>query len=337
MEELVSIIIPAYQEEKRIGRCLKSILASTYKNLELIVVNDGSTDRTEEIVQRIVEESKQEKTVIKLVSIPNGGAAHARNVGLRNANGAYIGFVDADDMIHPQMIERLVLSLRKGNDLATCGLLICDKNGKPSRWQYKLREQHRQCPVEALDMVMWEQILMSVSPALFLRDKIMDEQGTLYVCFPEDVFDFEDFAFVCRYVCRCSRIMEVQPFHGVYYCKHEGSLTTKKHTAEELCQSLQPILDIGKRVDCDDFISWKYQYTFRFIVFWYERALLSRRKEFTSECEDCKICLREMERYASIFMMSSKVTLYKKAAMWIIRRCPGFGYLLAKTIGKVVF
>lgn len=337
MEELVSIIIPAYQEEKRIERCLKSILASSYRNLELIVVNDGSTDRTEEIVRRIMKETKQGDAVIRLVNIPNGGTAHARNVGIRNSRGRFIGFVDADDMIHPQMIERLAVSLRRGNDLAACGLLICNEEGKPFKWQYKLRKQHRQCPVQALDMVMWEQILMSVSPALFLREKIIDKQGKLQICFPENVFAFEDFAFVCRYLYNCDHFLEVEPFHGVFYCKHKGRLTTKIRTAKELYQSLQPILDIGKQVGDNDFISWKYQYTFRFIVFWYERALLCRRKEFTPECEDSKICLREMERYASVFMMSSEVSLYRKAAMWIIRKCPDFGWLLAKTIGKVVF
>ena len=337
MEELVSIIIPAYQEEKRIERCLKSILASTYKNLELIVVNDGSTDRTEEIVRRLMDEARPGEAVIRLVNIPNGGSAHARNVGLRSSRGQFIGFTDADDMIHPQMIKRLAESLRRGNDFAVCGLLICDENGKPSRWQYKLRKQHRQCPVEALDVAMWKQVLMSVSPALFLRDKIMDEQGTLQICFPEDVFELEDFAFVCRYICRCERFMEVQPFHGVYYCKRQGSLTTIKHTAAELCQSLQPILDIGKGIDCDSFISWKLQYAFRFMAFWYEEAFRCRKREFTPESENRKICQQEMERFADIFMLSSEVALYRKIAMWIARKCPNLGWMLAKTLGRVIF
>lgn len=337
MNELVSIIIPAYQEEKRIGRCLKSILASSYKNLELIVVNDGSTDRTEEIVRQFMERTKEKKAVVRLVNIPNGGIAHARNVGLRNSKGKFIGFVDADDMIHPQMIERLVGGLRRGNDLAACGLLICNEEGKPFKWQYKLREQHRQCPVQALDTVMWEQILMSVSPALFLREKIMDDQGMLQICFPENVFAFEDFAFVCRYICRCNRSLEVQPFYGAYYCRHKGRLTTKIGTSKELYQSLQPILDIGKQMDDSNFVSWKYQYTFRYIVFWYEKASQSRKREFRPESENREICRREMERYASAFLTSARVSLYRKAAMWMIRICPVIGWLLARTVGRVIF
>ncbi len=337
MEELVSIIIPAYQEEERIGRCLESILASSYRNLELVVVNDGSTDRTEEIVRKFMEDLEDTGPIIRLINIPNGGLAHACNVGLCHSRGQFIGFADADDMIHPEMIERLAACLRRGNDLAVCGLLICDAQGKPSRRQYRLKEQHRQCPIQALDMVMWEQILMSVCPALFLREKIIDEQGALQISFPENVSSFEDFAFVCRYICRCKRFLEVLPFHGVFYCKRQGSLTTRKYSAKELYQSLQPILEIEKLVDNVDFISHRFQYTFRFTAFWYEQAFRSRRPEFTPECENRKICLQEMERYGKEFMLSSRVALYRKAAMWIARRCPFLGWLLAKSFGKVVF
>ena len=116
MEELVSIIIPAYQEEERIGRCLESILASSYRNLELVVVNDGSTDRTEEIVRKFMEDLEDTGPIIRLINIPNGGLAHACNVGLCHSRGQFIGFADADDMIHPEMIERLAACLRRGND-----------------------------------------------------------------------------------------------------------------------------------------------------------------------------------------------------------------------------
>lgn len=337
MEELVSIIIPAYQEEERIGRCLESILASSYRNLELIVINDGSTDKTEEIVRQFMKRTEDAGPTIRLINIPNGGLAHARNVGLSHCRGRFIGFADADDMIHPQMIERLAASLCRGNDLAACGMLICNAQGKPFRRQYRLKGQYRKCPAQALDMAMWEQILMSVNPALFLREKIIDQQGMLQIYFPEDVFSFEDFAFVCRYLCRCNRFLEVLPFHGVFYCKRQGSLTTRKYTAEELRQSLRPILDVEKQVGNSDFISHRLQYAFRFTVLWYEEAFRSGRREFIQDGINRKICLQEMERYEKEFMTSSHVALYRKTAMWIVQKCPKLGWLLAKTVGKVVF
>ena len=94
VEELVSIIIPAYQEEKRIRRCLQNILASTYQNLELVVVNDGSTDHTAQVVRNAAKENRSSFRSIELINILHGGSGRARNCGLRKAKGRYIGFVD---------------------------------------------------------------------------------------------------------------------------------------------------------------------------------------------------------------------------------------------------
>ena len=333
---LVSIIIPTYQQEKRISRCLKGVLESSYKNIEIIVVNDGSIDKTGEIVQRYIEKTKLDKPIIKLVNISHGGLPRARNIGLRHSQGQFIGFIDADDMLHPQMIERLVESLLRGNDLAACGLQICDENGKPTLWQYPLKAQYKRCPVQALQIVMWEQILMSVSPALFRREKILDEQGLLLIDFPEELVDFEDFAFICRYLCKCDGFFEVIPFYGVFYCKHAGSLTTEIHTVYEIRQAIQLILEIGEKVNNDDLIAHKLQYTFRFMAFWYKEARRCKREEFSPNCDSWKVCMKEMERYVDIYMNSDKVSWYKKLAMWIVRKHPDLGRLLAKTVGRKI-
>lgn len=336
MNELVSIIIPAYQEEQRIARCLDSILRSSYRNLELIVVNDGSTDKTGVVVRSFIEKAEASGPVIKLVDIPHSGSAHARNIGLQKAGGQFIGFADADDMIHPRMIERLVESLRRGNDLAVCGLLICKENGKRAWRQYPLREQHRKCPEEALAMVMWEQILMSSNSALFLREKIFGKAGKRLISFPEDITNFEDFAFVCEYLLRCDGVLEVLPFHGYFYCKHPGSLTTKLYSVEELYQALQPILRVGEAVHDEHFIAHKLQYAFRFMAFWYEETHRLRKRDFSKKSKSWKFCMRELERYVDIYMKASNVLPHRKFAMWIVRKHPNLGWLLAKTVGRVI-
>lgn len=336
-EILVSIIIPAYQEENRIGRCIQSVLASSYRNYQMIIVNDGSTDRTGEVVRKYIGKTKANgRQVIELINISHGGPARARNEGLKHAKGQFIGFLDADDMLHPQMIERLSRSLLRGNDLAACGLLICDKNGKPKFWQYPLKEQYRQCPDAALELVMWEQILMSVCPALFRREKIVDRQGKLLVAFPEELMGFEDFVFICRYLSRCDGFMEVLPFYGTLYCKREGSLTSQTRTVYELCQAMQWILQTGEQAGAGKVTAHKLQYAFRFMAFWYEEALRCKKKDFSPGCESWKICMEELERYADMFMASGKTLGYQKAAMWIVRKNPEFGRLLAKTIGRVI-
>lgn len=336
MQALVSIIIPAYQEEKRIGRCLDSILRSSYRNLELIVVNDGSTDKTGEVVRSFMKKADSNGAVIKLVEIPNGGPAHARNVGLKKTSGQFIGFADADDMIHPQMIERLAESLRRGNDLAVCGQLICKEDGKRAWRQYPLREQHRRCPKEALEMVMWEQLLMSCNSSLFLREKIFDKAGELFISFPEAATSFEDFAFVCEYLLCCNGVLEVLPFPGYFYCKHPGSLTTRTFLAEELYRDLQPILRAGEAIGDEHFTAHKLQYAFRFMAFWYEEAFRCSRQGFSEQSESWKLCMRELERYADIYMKASNVLPHRKLAMWIVRKHPNLGRLFAKTVGRVI-
>lgn len=336
MKDLVSVIIPAYQEEKRIGRCLNSILASTYQNLQLIVVNDGSTDNTARIVRNFIRSWKSKTVSIELISISNGGSGRARNYALRRAKGRYISFVDADDMIHPQMIERLVQSLQNGNDMVSCGFVFCNEKGRGKIWQHRQRQKVI-CPAQALKMAMWNQIQMSLGPVLFRKEKIIDKAGKLLVACPEDVSGFEDFAFICAYLMQCNGIWEILPFHGYYYCRHERSQTYREWSAEELSHALKPILDVGMRMNDEKFISHKLQYTFRFMAFWYERAYHSSRSVFTPECMDWKVCMRELERFADAYMRSSDVVWYRKLAVQIVRKHGDIGWLLAKIFGRIVF
>lgn len=337
MKELVSVIIPAYQEEKRIGRCLKNILQSSYPNVEVIVVNDGSTDRTEEIVRAFMKKVNRAGWEIRLVNIPNGGLAHARNTGMRYAGGQYIGFMDADDMIHPRMIERLAESLSRGNDISVCGSLICNEKGKLAwrKRQYLIKRQHRKCPSSALKMAMWEQILMSGCPVLFRREKIFDTKGELSLHFPENVVSFEDFSFVCEYIYRCHGMLEVLPFYGYYYCKRKGSLTSRRYSAAQLRHALQPIMEVGKRMG-STFHAHQIQYTFRFVAFWCREAYRGSRGEFMPGTENWDICRREMKRYAGIYLSAPNVSLFKKLVLLIVWKQPELGRILVKLMGGIV-
>ena len=100
VEELVSIIICVYNGEKYIESCLKSVLAQTYPNIEAIVVDDGSTDRTSSIVKNFPG--------IKYIYQENKGVAEARNTGLKYCNGDYIAWLDADDLYLPEKVEEQV-------------------------------------------------------------------------------------------------------------------------------------------------------------------------------------------------------------------------------------
>ena len=119
----VSVIVAAYNIEKYIARCLDSILNQTYKNLEIIVVNDGSSDNTGEIIDKYSERD----TRIKVIHKENGGVSSARNKGIDMSTGDYIGFVDGDDTIEPDMYELLVSNAINYNcDISHCGYKLIE-------------------------------------------------------------------------------------------------------------------------------------------------------------------------------------------------------------------
>ena len=105
--DLVSIIIPVYNGEKYIEKCLNSILSQTYKNIEVIIINDGSTDNTKKILEKFYDSR------VKKVHIKNGGVSNARNLGISSSNGKYLMFIDADDYLENNAIEKLYETIQE--------------------------------------------------------------------------------------------------------------------------------------------------------------------------------------------------------------------------------
>lgn len=115
---LISIIVPAYNIAEYLPRCLDSILKQTYKNLEIIVISDGSTDGTNQVIEKYAAQDDRIIPVFK----ENTGVSDTRNRGLDIAKGEYIGFVDGDDFIEPEMYERLLKNaIEYDADISHCG------------------------------------------------------------------------------------------------------------------------------------------------------------------------------------------------------------------------
>lgn len=125
-KEIISVIVPAYNAEKTIKKCLHSILAQTYPCIEIIVVNDGSKDGTKAVVEKLSQRDER----IRLINIENGGVSHARNVGIEAAKGDYLTFVDADDYIDAEMYQCLIEIIKKFDvKIAHCSYSNDDENG----------------------------------------------------------------------------------------------------------------------------------------------------------------------------------------------------------------
>ena len=111
MKDVISVIIPAYNAEKFIDRSLSSVLNQTYNNIEIIVVNDGSSDST----QAIVKDFQKNNGNIVLINKDNGGVSSARNLGIENAKGEYVVFLDADDVLLPDSLETMLRIIHESN------------------------------------------------------------------------------------------------------------------------------------------------------------------------------------------------------------------------------
>ena len=118
-DKKISIIVPVYRAERYLRKCVDSILAQTHKNLEVILVDDGSPDGCPALCD---ECAQRYPSVVKVIHKENGGVSSARNAGLDAATGDYIGFVDSDDWIEPDMYEFLLdVALKQQADIAQCG------------------------------------------------------------------------------------------------------------------------------------------------------------------------------------------------------------------------
>ena len=129
MNDLISIIVPVYNIAEFLPRSIKSILQQTYRNIEIIAVNDGSTDASGKVLRDIQLADQR----LRVINQENGGVSRARFAGIKEARGEWIGFVDGDDYIEPDMFERLLNNAIKYNaDISHCGYQMVF----PSRVEY---------------------------------------------------------------------------------------------------------------------------------------------------------------------------------------------------------
>ncbi|MBE6959431.1 MAG: glycosyltransferase [Ruminococcaceae bacterium] len=124
---LISVVVPVYKVEPYLKKCVESILAQTYSNLEIILVDDGSPDNC----GKICDELKQKDPRIFVIHKSNGGLSSARNAGIEIARGEYIGFVDSDDTVEPNMYENLYAAIQHDKTtLAVCAVNYVYEDGK---------------------------------------------------------------------------------------------------------------------------------------------------------------------------------------------------------------
>ena len=130
MDKLISVILPCYKVEKYIDKCMDTIVNQTYKNLEIILVDDGSPDNC----GKICDEWAKKDARVKVVHKENGGLSSARNAGMEVASGDFITFVDPDDCVDKTMYEKMIKRIEEENsDICFVGFVHVYENGKPNK------------------------------------------------------------------------------------------------------------------------------------------------------------------------------------------------------------
>lgn len=155
MNALVSVIIPVYRVERWLRKCVESVCGQTYPNLEILLIDDGSPDGCPEICEEYAGRDPR----IRVVHQINGGLSAARNAGLDMAQGDYIIFIDSDDWIDRQMIERLYwYAEQEQADLAVGRILLVDENGELCKW-----EESSPCKGEGYEIVTGKEALQGLT------------------------------------------------------------------------------------------------------------------------------------------------------------------------------
>lgn len=219
---LISIIIPAYNVEKYISGCLKSVTEQSYTNLEIIVMNDGSTDQTSSICR---EYRKIDERIV-LIEQNNQGLSAARNNALDIMNGEYVAFVDGDDQVAPHMYETLLYDLFNNQaDIAMCNFLCIDKTGErgyPSI-NYNIPEKLVLEGNTKIEKIIFHNNMFVCNKLYrrYLFDEVRFPVGRVY----------ED-AFVMPHIVHVAKKLVTNPECLYYYVSREDSITHVPFSAD---------------------------------------------------------------------------------------------------------
>lgn len=209
----ISVIVPVYNGGNVLGRCLDSLLAQTFRELEILVVNDGSRDAT----RKIAEEYQRKNKKIRVINKENEGAAQARKTGVEYALGEYIGFLDADDWAEPVMFEALYNACVRNEALSAACSFWWDYGKKRVGGAVKQKEELLTGKEALQKLNTREKIYPYVWNKLFHKDLFCS------VRFPSGNFVGEDYMIVTQLLCGISKIVWLpEPYY--HYVQSENSV-----------------------------------------------------------------------------------------------------------------
>ena len=305
---MVSIIVPIYRVETYLRRCVDSILKQTYKDIEVILVDDGSPDNC----GKICEELALNDCRIRVIHKKNGGLSSARNAGLQIAKGEYICFVDSDDWIAENYVECLLRTIFSYNaDMSACNLQkIHDGDEQQTKQSDKV------------DLIDDEKYLCALTESSFagyawnkmFRAAII-ESNSLH--FDEQIFNGEDLPFVLEYLQYCNKVAYIKNVLYYYYIR-PGSITTTVGFSDKqytIIYAREKVLQIISRVDSECVDTVICGYLFHLIKMKYQ--LYPKRKAYMEKYVEVS---KKINRYKNKILTLNGVALMHRLQLYLMVR-----------------
>ena len=222
MGEKISVIVPVYNVEQYLERCVDSIINQTYTNLEIILVNDGSTDNSGKLCDELAKKDER----IRVIHKENGGLSDARNRGIDEAESDLVGFIDSDDYIDSDMYEVLLKNLNNTDaDLSMCALYDVYNNTPEA--QVANKETWELSSEQAIKMVMEAKILSVTAVNKLYRKSLFSDLKFEVGKIAEDAF------IMIKLLDKCEKIVATNE-KKYYYVHRENSITTQKFSTKFL-------------------------------------------------------------------------------------------------------
>lgn len=296
---LVSIIIPIYNSENHIGNTLQSVLSQSYDNIEIIIIDDGSSDNSLKVVNNILQESKFKfKVLIK----ENGGVSSARNLGIKNSNGKYIYILDSDDLIDENLINEMVRKMEEDrSDFVFCGFDKIDEYGKKIN-KYTQLYKYVEKKTNNKDIIrkyLKEELWVCTISGMY-KKQIIDKKNILY---NETCSNGEDQEFCLKYLANINSVSCINKSLA-FYVQHTNSISNggniKKFTA---LGATKRIIKYYKQVNMDlDIIEMlelnKYQR--EFLRNFNSMIKSNENKIYIEKIINNKIFLKNLKKYKLI-------------------------------------
>lgn len=307
--DLISIIVPAYNVEKYVKKSIESVLCQTYQKIEIICVNDGSEDNTLQVLQSIAATDKR----IKVFSKNNEGVTKSRQFGVEQAQGEYIGFIDADDLVEPIMYERLIVNLKKHDaDISHCGHVIERPDGSKEFFYNtnRILEQDRNSGIVSLISGHFEPSLCN---KLYKNTLLHDLFNSNVL---DDTIKINEDLLMNYYLFKTAKRSVLEDNCYYHYIKREGSASTSAITHKFIWDQIHV-----KQIILSDSMGTSYENEARrahmiTCVLRYNSLLAQDRLEFFDDVKQLRMHIKKHQ--SDIKLTNKKFGI----GAWMIIYCP---------------